>query len=91
MQMKRDRTRALDLAPPAERGYRVLLAVDESARAEHLIRRLVQRNRGDLLAMERCGFRRHARLHLRLGGRRIHDVITSLEAAGFAVSALVAT
>ncbi len=92
MDMKPDRMRASDdlSDTPAQRGYRVWLSAETGKRTERLIRRLIQHKRGDLLAIERCGVRQ-ARVHLRLGARRIHDVITSLEAAGFAVSALVAT
>ncbi len=92
MKMHNDRTGFIDI-PPArhQRSFRVLLNVETGERAEHLIRRLIKTKRGNLLAIERCGLRRRPRLHLRLGERRIHDIIASLEAAGFAVDALVAT
>ncbi len=92
MHMRPDHSRSLDSpSTPAQRSYRVLLRVEDGVRAERLIRRLIERTRGNLLAMERCGVHRHAHLHLLLGDRRVHDVITSLEAAGFAVNALVAS
>ncbi len=83
--------KAVDGSCASRPHYRVRLLLGGSARAERQLIDLIQRARGDLHGLERRNPRRPEQLDLHLGQRRIHDVVVSLEAAGFAVAAVIAT
>jgi hypothetical protein len=77
-----------DLGEPM---YRVLLRVGDVPRAAQQIRQVVGRTRGDLRRLTQGTRRQPPQVSMRLGARRIDDVVTALEAAGFDIGAVVAT
>lgn len=79
----------VELSGVAEPTYRVTLSVAQSRRALHEIRRIVQEQRAELKWVHVEARTRPARIHLRLKARRIDDVTTALEGAGFEVCAVV--
>lgn len=77
----------VELSGAAEPTTRIVLSAPSGRGAAEAVRRIVQGCHAELKWMHRQG--RH--LHLRLKGRRIDDLITALEAAGFDVTAVVAS
>ena len=75
----------------AEPIYRVVLTMPLDARAERRLRHLVERKRGELKSLLCTAPRYPSQVHLYLGIRRIDDVVSALEGAGFAIDAVVAT
>jgi hypothetical protein len=69
----------------------VVLAVPDQEGAEAHIRTVIRHKRGDLRSLSSPAPQAPGRLHLRLGVRRIDDVLAALEGAGFAVDTVVAT
>ena len=74
----------------ADPRYRVVLSASALQRLV-LLRRIIERERGDLRRLFHMTRRRSRQVELHLGGHRIDDVVTALEAAGFDVDAVVAT
>jgi hypothetical protein len=70
--------------------YRVVLSASGGPAAERQIRRVIERKRGDLRRFYRDAERHAPRVHLHLGARRLDDVLTALEGAGFGVDAVIA-
>jgi len=70
--------------------YRVVLSAGAWQRFA-CVREIVERERGDLRRLTRTTRRGAWQVELHLGGHRIDDVVTALEAAGLAVDAVVAT
>jgi len=71
--------------------YEVVLSASKGCTEEEAIRDVVQRSRGELRRLGHTTRQHHARLHLHLGRRRIDDVVTALEGAGFTIDAVIAT
>jgi hypothetical protein len=71
--------------------YEVVLSTNNGCTEEEAIRDVVQRSRGELKRLGHTTRQHHARLHLHLGRRRIDDVVTALEGAGFTIDAVIAT
>jgi hypothetical protein len=83
----------LEVRPPGagEPSYEVVLSAERGWATEEVVRNLVQHSRGQLKRLVHSSRQRQARLHLHLGRRRIDDVLTALEGAGFSVDAVIAT
>jgi acetoin utilization protein AcuB len=81
----------VELSGVTEPTYRVTLSVAQSRRALDQIRRIVHEQRAELKWAHIEGRTRPARIHIRLKARRIDDVTTALEGAGFEVCAVVAS
>lgn len=73
-----------------EPTFRVVLSASATQRLAG-IHKVIERNRGDLRRLYRMTRRGLPQILLHLGARRIDDVLTGLEAAGFDVTAVVAT
>ena len=71
--------------------YEVVLSDSNGCADEEAIRGVVERSRGELKRLGHTSLHHGARLHLHLGRRRIDDVVTALEGAGFRVAAVIAT
>lgn len=71
--------------------YEVVLSTSNGCTEEKTIRDVVARSRGELKRLGHTTWQQHARLHLHLGRRRIDDVVTALEGAGFTIDAVIAT
>lgn len=69
----------------------VLSARADNGGMEDETRRVITRTRGDLRRLARTGLHARAQMRLHLGARRIDDVVTALEGAGFDVVAVIAT
>ena len=80
----------VDLSGVKEPTYHLTIVCAEGAEAERRIRQIIQ-ERGQLKWLHRDSRRHPAQVHLRLKARRIDDVVTQLEAAGFDVSAMVSS
>ena len=79
----------VDLSGVGEATYRIVLSGAKGKQAERQVREVVAQKHGELKWLHPDT--RHAnKLHLRLKSRRIDDIVTALEAAGFNVEALVA-
>lgn len=79
----------VELSGVSEPTYRLVL-VGKEHEAEATIRRVVEQNRGELKWLHRERDGRRGELHVRLKARRIDDIATKLEAAGFEVTSVVA-
>jgi hypothetical protein len=78
--------------PDGEALFRIVLNVELTLRTRRRLRSLIHRRGGELKEVRSPETRRpDGRTHLTLGRRRIDDVVTALEAAGFTVAAVVAT
>jgi len=78
----------VDLSGAAERTTRLIVSVRGSrSHPENEVRRIVRASHGELKWLHRQG----ARLHLRLKGSGVDDIVTALEAAGFEVTTMVAS
>jgi len=73
-----------------EPTYRISVAAEVAKIAPARVRELVHRNHGDLKWLHVERKRGGGALHLRVRTRRIGDLLTALEAAGFEVTAVVA-
>ena len=79
----------VDLSGVGEATYRIVLSGAKGKQAERQVREVVTQKHGELKWLHPDA--RHAsKLHLRLKSRRVDDIVTALEAAGFNVDALVA-
>jgi acetoin utilization protein AcuB len=79
----------IDVSGVAEATYRIALSDARGKRAEQRVRQIVEHARGTIKWLHPDS-RRAGRLHLRLQGRSIDDIVTALEAGGFTVDAVVA-
>jgi acetoin utilization protein AcuB len=79
----------VDLSGVAEPTYHVILTAADVPDAERQIRRVIEQERGELKWLHRDKRQRPPQLHLRLKARRIDDIVTELEAAGFEVCGVV--
>jgi acetoin utilization protein AcuB len=79
----------VDLSGVAEPTYHVILTAAGVPDAERQIRRIVEQERGELKWIHRDKRQRPPQVHLRLKARRVDDIVTELEAAGFEVSGVV--
>jgi acetoin utilization protein AcuB len=79
----------VDLSGVGEATYRIVISNAKGRLAERQVRQVVEQHRGDLKWLH-PDTRQPNKLHVRLKARRIDDVVTALEAAGFSVDALVA-
>ncbi len=79
----------VDLSGVGEATYRMVISGAKGKQAAQRVRHVVETSRGELKWLH-PDTRDPAKLHLRLKARRIDDLVTSLEAAGFEVDALVA-
>jgi len=79
-------------SPPASRrgGYLVVVAVEPGPTLEANIRAVITRARGELHSLSADIDGNPARRRLQLGRRRFDDVVAALDAADFAVDAIVA-
>jgi len=80
----------VDLSGVSEPTYRVILSGAAGANALRLIRQIVEDHGGELKWTWVEGTGRKGRLHLRLRTRRLDDLTTALEGAGFEVNAVIA-
>jgi hypothetical protein len=71
--------------------YQVVIPLAALCDAEPAVRELIERHRGELKQLRHETQGRRARLHLYLGRRRIDDIVSALESAGFEVGCLIAT
>jgi acetoin utilization protein AcuB len=81
----------VDLSGVAEPTYRVSLEATERRLGLREIRRIVDQHRGELKWSHTERRTRPARIHIRLKARRVDDIVTALESAGFTVCAVVAS
>lgn len=81
----------VDLSGVREPTCRLVIALPAGRGAAADVCRLIERNRGEVKWIHRDATQRPARLHLRLKARHVGDVVTALEAAGFEVTAMVAS
>ncbi len=79
----------VDLSGVGEATYRIVLSGAKGRQAQQQVRQAVASRRGELKWLHPDSHDA-SKLHLRLKARRIDDVVTALEAAGFEVDALVA-
>ncbi len=79
----------VDLSGVGEATYRIVLSGAKGKQAQQQVRQTVGSTRGELKWIHPDS-RDASKLHLRLKARRIEDIVTALEAAGFEVDALVA-
>ena len=79
----------VDLSGVGEATYRIVLSGAKGKPAERLVREVVGQQRGELKWLH-PDTQHPDKLHLRLKARRVDDVVTALEAAGFNVDAVVA-
>lgn len=77
------------LSGVAETTYRLAIAAKDGRQAEPAIRRILEDHQGELKWLHRERHAGRVEFHARLKARRIDDVVTSLEAAGFEVVSLV--
>lgn len=87
MNAKSNVVQRLPFLPPMRRSlYDITLTADDDTAVEYQIRAVATQRRGDLLNLRRHGQRR---LCIRLGARRIDDIVTALEAAGFDIACVM--
>ncbi|MFQ5666361.1 MAG: CBS domain-containing protein [Candidatus Binatia bacterium] len=79
----------VELSGVREPSYRIVIAGAKGKQAAAEVRQIVAAGRGELKWLHPDS-RDAAKLHLRVKARRVDDIVTKLEAAGFDVSALVA-
>ena len=79
----------VDLSGVGEATYRIVISGASGKLAERRVREVVAAQHGELKWLH-PDTRERSKLHLRLKARRVDDVVTALEAAGFNVDALVA-
>ena len=79
----------VDLSGVGEATYRIVISGASGKLAERRVREVVTAQHGELKWLH-PDTRQRNKLHLRLKARRVDDVVTALEAAGFSVDALVA-
>lgn len=79
----------VDLSGVGEATYRITLSGASGKLAERRVREVVSVQHGELKWLH-PDTRQRNKLHLRLKARRVDDVVTALEAAGFNVDAVVA-
>ncbi len=79
----------VDLSGVSEATYRIVLSGAKGKPAQQQVRQIVHSGRGELKWLHPDS-RDTDRLHLRLKARRVDDIVTGLEAAGFEVTALIA-
>jgi acetoin utilization protein AcuB len=77
----------VDLSGAAEQTSRIIITAKNRQVPESAVRRVVHGCHAELKWIHRHG----RQLHLRLKGRQIDDVVTALEAAGFNVTAVIAS
>ena len=82
-------TAFVDLSGVGEATYRIVISGAGGKLAERRVREVVTARHGELKWLH-PDTRHPNKLHLRLKARRVDDVVTALEAAGFNVDALVA-
>ena len=79
----------VDLSGVREPTYHVILTAADGPDTERRVRRIVEQERGELKWIHRDKSQRPPQVHLRLKARRVDDIVTELEAAGFEVSGVV--
>lgn len=80
----------IDLSGVGDYTYRIALSNAKGRQAQQKVRQIVlDRGRGELKWLH-ADTKNPNKLHLRLKARRVDDVVTALEAAGFDVDAVVA-
>jgi acetoin utilization protein AcuB len=79
----------VDLSGVGEPTYRMMISGAKGKLAAHRVREIIVGQRGELKWMHPDSAD-SSKLHLRLRARRIDDITTGLEAAGFNVDAVVA-
>ncbi len=79
----------VDLSGVTEPTYHLTLTEVDVPDPEHRVREIVLGERGRLKWLHRNGRRR--RLYLRIKVKRVDDIVTQLEAAGFEVNAVVSS
>jgi acetoin utilization protein AcuB len=80
----------VELSGVAEPTYRIALLGKNRSSADE-IRQIVLRNRGEIKWLHRAAEGRRPEVQLRVKIRRVDDLVTALEAAGFEVTAQVAS
>ncbi len=80
----------VQLTGVAEPTYRIALGVKRSKTDIARVRAIVERLNGELKWLHYDGEQRPPQIHLRLKVRRVDDVVTGFEAAGFDVLSVVA-
>jgi acetoin utilization protein AcuB len=79
----------VELSGVGEPTYRLVLSGKASKRSEARLRRIIDHNHGELKWLHYDAKQRPPETHLRLKVRRVDDVVTELEAAGFDVARVV--
>jgi CBS domain-containing protein len=80
----------VQLSGVAERTYRIALGAKHGKADEAHVRAVVGRLHGELKWLHYDGEQRPPQVHLRLKVRRVDELVTGLEAAGFDVISVVA-
>lgn len=81
----------VDLSGVAESSYRLTLSCTRGSAGLVAIRRIIEQQRGELKRVHVEPGTQRAIIHLRLKTRRLDDLTTALESAGFEVRAVVAS
>jgi acetoin utilization protein AcuB len=79
----------VELSGVGEPTYRLVLCGKMAKQSESRLRRIIDHNHGELKWLHHDAKHRPPETHLRLRVRRIDDVVTELEAAGFDVARVV--
>jgi acetoin utilization protein AcuB len=80
----------VELSGVGEPTYRLVLSGKKmSKQSEARLRKIIDQNHGELKWLHHDAKQRPAETHLRLRVRRVDDVVTALEAAGFDVARVV--
>jgi acetoin utilization protein AcuB len=79
----------VDLSGVAEPTFHLTVTA-EGLDSERRIREIIAHERGELKWLHRDRRQRTGQVHLRVKARRIDDIVTELDAAGFEVQALIA-
>jgi acetoin utilization protein AcuB len=79
----------VELSGVGEPTYRLVLSGNMSKQSEARLRRIIEHHHGELKWLHHEAKQRTPETHLRLRVRRIDDVVTELEAAGFDVARVV--
>jgi len=81
----------VDLSGVTEPTYYLTLAGADGSEGERQVRLLITQKRGYIRWMHRDSRKRDATLRLRVEAKRIDDIVTELEAAGFEVEGVVSS
>ncbi len=79
----------VDLTGVGQPSYRLIISGGKGKQAEQRVRQIIEGARGEIRWLQQDS-KESSRLHVRIKAKRIEDIVTSLEAAGFDVPSVVA-